>query len=94
MKMDAAGVPLEASLSVGMGHRNIVRTIAWVVDRSRDAEAAPGSAPTSRTTSNELPEGCAYGAAADHLAVESRRRWRCLLCPRPVSNSALSVANL
>ena len=60
--MDTAGVPLEASLSVGVGHRNVVRTIAWVVDRSHSSAGAAGSAPSSRTTSHELPEGCAYDA--------------------------------
>ena len=55
VKMDAAGVPLEASLSVGVAHRNVVRTIAWVVDRSHSSAEA-GSTPASRATSRELPE--------------------------------------
>ena len=54
--MDAAGVPLEASLTAGIAHRNVVRTVAWVVDRS--SCAAPASAPTSRAASTELVDRC------------------------------------
>ncbi len=59
--MDEAGVPLEASLTVGMAHRNIVRTVAWVTDRSSRAApaSAPPSAPTSRAASNDISDGCA-----------------------------------
>jgi len=60
--LDDAGVPLEAALTVGMAHRNVVRTVAWVTDRSSRASApasAPPSAPTSRAASNDISDGCA-----------------------------------
>ena len=59
--LDDAGVPLEASVTVGTAHSNVVRTVAWVVDRSSSC-AAPPSTPTSRAASHDLTDGCALAA--------------------------------
>ena len=75
MVMDESGVPLEASLTVGMAHRNIVRTVAWVTDRSSRASApasAPPSAPTSRAASNDLVDGCAFSELPGHPNLSQR----------------------
>ena len=74
--MDEAGVPLEASLTIGMAHRNVVRTVAWVTDRSSSAApaSAPPSAPTSRAASNDLPDGCAPSRFASCHAGTPRHR--------------------